>query len=224
MKPFSYVQKFLEDTKSVTHLDELNTIFENVIKDIGFNDWAYQLNNRSTLKESKPIIVASYDDEWVEHYIDNDYSSIDPIITKGPDELMPFQWNELLQKENLSSKQSLLFSEAEDYGIGEGLGVPIHGVNNNFAMISMVSTVSKSETSKIFKEYQNQIHTISLIYHSLAKDLIDTGLITSNEYSLTNREKRVFIMGCTRQNVLGNISNIKNIRKNCDFSCRKCEA
>lgn len=184
------VQDFLEKTRCAKSIDELNALFENVIKSIGFTDWAYVLEE-SGQEEQGPLILGNYPEKWVDHYIASRYDEIDPILNEGVKEVMPYQWDDLLKTLDLTPKQAEFFHEAGDFGLGDGLGIPIHSPTGGYGSVSMVSQNNSKELSLQLKDIKDILHIISLVYHQSAKEFIaEEPLI---KVSLTPREKECLL-------------------------------
>ena len=67
----------------------------------------------------------------------------------------------------LDRRQREFFKEAEDFGIRNGITVPIHG-HHNFAMMSMLADGSSKERAQHIKEYHNLIQLLTLYFHNHA--------------------------------------------------------
>lgn len=186
------VEQFLEKSRYVETIEELNTLFEETIRQMGFHSWAYQLTPSPKEIEKSPVIIGSYPTEWVEHYINCNYSEIDPIVQDGHKELTPFQWSHFLEKINLSPTQIKFFNEADDFKLGDGVGIPIHGFSGAYSTVSMVSELPTKDLHKQLKECQDHIHIMSLVYHQIAKEIIDRAP-KDHTIKLTAREEECLL-------------------------------
>jgi len=76
----------------------------------------------------------TYSDEWVAHYLENNYLRIDPVIAGCYQRFHPVDWKRL----DWSSKAARTFlSEAIRFGVGnQGFSVPIRGPNGQFALFT----------------------------------------------------------------------------------------
>jgi DNA-binding CsgD family transcriptional regulator len=187
------VADFIELSRKVKSLDELSSLFESTVKDMGFHRWAYQIVNPPHDKERKPLILSNYPEKWVTHYIDNAYHLIDHVISKGPQEVMPFTWNFLCRKHGMTAQQKRFFNEASDNGLPDGLGVPVHGSNGGYAMVSMATSTSPQELEKLLAHAGQDVHIISLVFNTMARDLLDALKIGFNPPTLTCREKECLL-------------------------------
>ena len=184
------VSDFLVKSRQATNLKELKEIFESALKSMGFEFWAYQIVPPSHTQEKPPVIIANYPEEWVAHYVEQSYNKIDTVIIEGPKQPLPFQWSSLNQQTQMSVKQKEFFNEASEYGLRDGLGIPIPSAyGDGYSMASMSSQAEPEELEKLLKSYGSHIHLMSLTYHLLAKDLIELDRITDGKpLKLTPRE------------------------------------
>ncbi len=80
----------------------------------------------------------TYDPAWVQHYIDQGYIRVDPVVIGCYQRFHPVDWKRL----DWSSKQAKQFrKEAVEYGVGnQGFSVPIRGPNGQFALFTVSHT------------------------------------------------------------------------------------
>jgi LuxR family transcriptional activator of conjugal transfer of Ti plasmids len=203
MKPV--IIDFITKLQSVTSVEDLDRLFTNMMRQLGFNRYAYQLSKAIGHDPTKPVIVASYPKEWVDYYLSSKYHLIDPIVTQSPKEKSPFQWSQVLKTLDLNKRQKQFFNEADDYGVANGLGIPIHGVCNSFSVVSLVADTNDKELSKLLVKDWDTIHIMSLYYHQAIKDLLRKQSLVANDNAtladLTEREKE-----CLRWSAQGKTS------------------
>ncbi len=164
-------------------------LLEQALHSLGFREWAYQIIRPGARAEDKPIIVTTFPDYWYDHYIDSGYHTIDPVILDGPKQITPYQWSGLMLGKEATEQQKSFFNEAQEANLFEGLGIPIHGTGGALAMLSMVSSESSEKLSALLKEYETEIHLISLIYHNTARELIALGEGGRKQSRLSPRER-----------------------------------
>tara|TARA_R110000787_G_scaffold25249_4_gene71037 strand:- start:3770 stop:4453 length:684 start_codon:yes stop_codon:yes gene_type:complete len=171
----------------------LETLFTKALKALGFREWAYQVIRADALPEEKPVILTTYPDEWYNHYVENAYHLVDPVIQKGPAQLTPFTWSSMAFGIKPSSEQQRLFAEAADYRLGEGLGIPVHGAGGSLSMVSMVSEEGTERLNRLLQDAGNDVHLISLIFHNMARELLAMGRSGRSRVSLTPRERECLL-------------------------------
>lgn len=198
---------FISQAQVAKNLDELCQLFEKTLSKFGFERWAYQVLSAAHDKDKTPVILANYPTEWVTHYIEQQYNTLDPVIKDGPKEVLPFSWSGLCKKINLTKKQKTFFAEAADFGLPDGMGIPMHGGNGAYAMVSIANTMQSSEDMlKMLAEHEKDIHLISLVFHTIAKDLIALNRLVGNKIELSKREQDC-LTWCAKGKTTWEISN-----------------
>ncbi|BCM21052.1 LuxR family transcriptional regulator [Mesorhizobium sp. J8] len=74
---------------------------------------------------SREILVDGWPSEWYLRYMSEDYFSHDPCVAQCRHSPKPFLWDEL-PPAKLSARAKLVMDEAADFGMGQGLCVPVH--------------------------------------------------------------------------------------------------
>ncbi len=78
-------------------------------------------------------LVSNYPTDWLAHYQLNRLDIIDPVVCNAPKTNRPFFWNDLLKNKIFTKKQIHIIKEAEESGLYNGIGVPIHGPRGELA-------------------------------------------------------------------------------------------
>jgi len=177
------VLDFLDKAKNCTRLEDLTKVLQQAIETLGFSRWAYQTQLPNQVF---PLIVHSFPALWVEHYTAENYSSLDPVITKGGLQTAPFLWSALSNSEDKSRKQSAYLAEAADFGLTDGIGIPIPGLNGRNTILSMASDENENAINKQILQYQDQMIALGFAFHSFVIDLGQHS--TSNPNPLSDRE------------------------------------
>lgn len=179
------VQSFIEKAGKTVSVDDLNKLLTQTFHSLGFKQWAYQFKKEN----DTPFVLGDFPDEWVDRYIDKNYSSIDPVIIEGHKESVSFQWHDLVSRLTLNEEQESFMKEAEEAGLNNGVGIPIRYDSEKKALLSMVSEDQAEELDKTFKKYQSDLHLLGLIYHQRVQDMMQKESFSA--VKLTNREKEV---------------------------------
>jgi LuxR family transcriptional regulator, quorum-sensing system regulator RaiR len=102
----------------------------------------------------------TYSDEWRDHYIDQNYLRVDPVISGCFQRFHPVDWKRL----DWSSKAARAFqAEAIEFGVGnQGYSIPIRGPKGQFALF----TVSHSCDDDAWSEFtEDRSRDLILIAH-----------------------------------------------------------
>ncbi|MFC7051713.1 autoinducer binding domain-containing protein [Hansschlegelia quercus] len=73
---------------------------------------------------------------WMQRYLQQSYVFTDPVIRRIHGELSPFRWSEAPLSAAIETRQKLIFSEASEFGLKDGLAVPIVLVDGTLGSVS----------------------------------------------------------------------------------------
>lgn len=184
---------FLDQIRNVEDVASLEAAFSKALWDLGFREWAYQVIRTDALPDEKPLILTTFSDAWYNHYIDSGYHRVDPVILNGPNQVAPFTWSAMSFGVEPSPEQRRLFAEAAEFGVGEGVGIPIHGARGALAMTSMVSDHGMEGLDRLMSTVGQDVHLLSLAFHNHARELLALGRMGRTTVSLTPRERECLL-------------------------------
>jgi DNA-binding CsgD family transcriptional regulator len=133
----------------------------------------------------------SYNQDWVDHYVDEKYYSFDPVVLTAFRHFMPLDWKRL---DWSGRRERNLFGEAVGNGIGpQGVSVPIRGVNGVFALFSVTARATDRDWEKFTRENGRDFLLISHFVHQRATEIM--GELADEEIRvLSPRERDVLAM------------------------------
>ena len=189
-----YVNDFAERLNGISTLDGLTQAFHESISDLGFDAFALHIVSLSGIPGRMVYGVTTYPDEWVGRYREAGYVQIDPVISNGLSRQMPFEWHEILDGRPLSEPQRKFFGEAGEFGIFEGLTVPIHGPNGQFSAITVTTSLQGKLADRIIRANRYVAQRLCLHYHEfvgarLLARVKGVDAPARNEPRLTGRER-----------------------------------
>ncbi len=114
---------------------QLPQCLEAIAAQYGVTTVAYLGTGLRGWPERDPYLAVTYRPDWVEHYRQQNFVAIDPVIRVGLHRLLPFDWSEL---PSVAIGVKRVFNEARDFGLGRrGLTIPIRGRNSERALFSL---------------------------------------------------------------------------------------
>jgi DNA-binding CsgD family transcriptional regulator len=137
--------------------------------------------------EENPILLLTYDPEWVKRYVERDYFQIDPVVSTGRGGFLPLDWSEL---DHESFEARRFFKEADKFGVGRhGITIPIRAPGGERALLSITSNASLNEWRKCRLAYMRDFQFIGHLLHDQAVRL--SGLrLQEIKQDLSRREKQ----------------------------------
>jgi len=183
------IETFIERLKGTSDQEGLRDIFDVSTQELGFRSFSYHMIKVVGVGVHLPIAVTTYPDQWVQRYIRKGYTALDPVIAKGPQNLMPFSWGEEFNPIHLEdNKQKQFFSEAYDFKLRNGLSIPIHGHAGEFAQLTLIADGSEKEPASIINEQRFTAHLMAMYYHQAAGGMLIEQANKTIKAPLTPRE------------------------------------
>lgn len=184
---------FLDQVRHARDAAELEHLFSQALADLGFRQWAYQVVHADTIVDEEPLILTTYPEEWHAHYAASGYHLIDPVVRLGPRQVTPFQWSALSFGIEPTPDQQRMFDEAAEFGVAEGVGIPIHGPHGALAMAAMVTDEPPESLARLMIETGHEVHLISLAFHNALRDLGGFGRARQAPMQLSARERECLL-------------------------------
>ncbi len=140
------LEAFLERLKKTDTLDDLQRTIEH-IRDV------YDVEHviyHSVSGTGKQYGALTYDPVWVDRYLEQDYTRLDPVVLGALRQFHPMDWKRLDWSHPISRK---FLNEAIDSGVGnQGYSIPIRGPNGQFALF----TINKNSNDDNWRKFTNQ--------------------------------------------------------------------
>lgn len=155
---------FLERLQQVKTFDDLQSLVESLRALYQIENFIYHSINSA----GEPYAALTYNLDWVDHYLDQDFGRIDPVVLGCYQRFHPVDWKRL----DWSGKAVRTFMlEAHDAGVGnQGFSIPIRGPNGQFALFTANHRCSDEEWQKFTAEY---VQDLILIAHYLNQKALE---------------------------------------------------
>lgn len=171
----------------IDDLKALTAVYQQTMNSLGFGYFTYHIVKVLGVGDRLMYIDTTYPDGWVERYIEQDYVHLDPIVEEGSRSKVPFAWSKVVDPKLLNPRQKEFFKEAADFGIANGVTVPIHG-HRSFAMMSMVAHGTEKESAASIAENLHLVQLLTLYFHNHAGGMLLESYLDKERPKLTNRE------------------------------------
>lgn len=179
-------QSILAAICSATQLHELSDVIHAVRAPFGLANIVYHAVRLPQAEQPNPLLLLTYDPEWVRRYTERNYFQIDPIVRSGRQGFLPLDWSSVDKETSVARS---FFSEADRFGVGrQGVTMPIRGPAGERALFTVTSNASDAEWSKIRLAYMREFLLVGHFFHDRAVEL--AGLRPPpRKLSLSPREK-----------------------------------
>lgn len=180
------LNSWIEEMRRAADIDGLKRVFTRALERYGVSAFTYGGVRLPRSGSPDPVILTTYPDPWVSHYVERGYQQRDPVVRMGQAAFLPFAWNEL---DPLGLEREVL-EEGRSVGLKTGLSIPAHGALGEFALISLASTENESNFAACLDTYRHELYVLAMHFHACVADLSATRA-KHPEVKLTRRETEV---------------------------------
>lgn len=161
--PGGLTQSLAEELPGCRDTSALYRRWQRTVSQAGFRYWAHL----SFGPKGEPIVESNYPKIWLKHYFDENYLSIDPVITEASTARVPYLWHEAAAKIALSRRQQQFFQEANAYGLALGAGIPLWSALGRQGLISLVPDLkSPSEFDRYYQHTRIDLLAAANLLHA----------------------------------------------------------
>jgi len=139
----------------------LRCVAERAARQLGFSWFAYL-----GLGTGDPILISTYDRSWTDHYLDQGYERIDPVVRKARESRGPFAWSGEDPAILSSQPSRKLFAEARDFGIMSGVTLPVRGPFGQVAALTLAGETDAAELRRIIAASGETLQMLALYFHA----------------------------------------------------------
>ncbi len=195
----------LNALEASTSTPEIREVFQRIIEKYGFSSFGFM--DASHPWENEPLLVSTHAPAWIDTYRSGNFITTDPCLARARRTNLPFHWGSVpLPPVTGKRKPGAVkaMEAARDFGINEGLTIPVH---YNDALGRRYSSVCalfwKDPVQKFFASLRHngvQLQVILLYFAQKIVDLHAAGIKASprtshraelQRFPLTDREKEV---------------------------------
>jgi LuxR family transcriptional activator of conjugal transfer of Ti plasmids len=136
-------------------------------------------------------LISSYPKSWTDHYFDEQYDEIDPVLQKPLTPCRVFPWDGRAARSAKSARERRLFDDALSFKIRTGLTVRIPGGNGQSAAFTLAVDDRSLGLDRFIETSQDHLQMIGLTYHAHVSARIGRGSLTDQTgTTLTQRERQ----------------------------------
>ena len=105
--------------------------------------------------------ICTYPVAWQARYFKKQYARIDPVIARGSEAVLPFDWDEL-PKDDPAVRA--FFDDAADHDVGRnGLSIPIRNRKGVRSLVSFTSNHSKDDWARYKSRNMIKLHPMAVL-------------------------------------------------------------
>ncbi|KAF0183067.1 MAG: N-acyl homoserine lactone transcriptional regulator, LuxR-like protein [Alphaproteobacteria bacterium] len=139
------VFRFLEGARNLKSLTTLDAAFFRLIEDWGFDRWTATPILSPVRGAMRPleVVLGRPSREWSSRYRENGYFRHDAVINHIANSSDAVWWSRFSQERRLSHEEKMLFDEAREHGVGEGLTAPVRLADGSIWACALTGSLAK---------------------------------------------------------------------------------
>jgi DNA-binding CsgD family transcriptional regulator len=150
-------------------VDELFDVLRDLRDESGLAHLVYHATFVPVFDKTNPVLLPTYDEAWVQRYLEQNYFSIDPVVLAGRKSFLPIDW---MTVEHSTKEARHFFAEAESYGVGRhGFTTPIRGPAGESALFTITSKASDEHWHRWRGSHLRDFHLLAHYFHDRAMRL-----------------------------------------------------
>lgn len=194
----SGLAEILSDLESLSSESSFKRKFEQSFAALGFDTYTYVGLDTEELEEAKRaesvsnvIYLTNLKAEWVSHYVEEDYGSVDPIIKDCTTNRLPIRWNEHYRANARSREENRVMEDAWENGLKRGLTIPVHGPGGELGIFSLNSQLSDKEFLRLSEGTKYNAQVLAYHFHDAVQRTLRPAREIPMPIPLTEREVEI---------------------------------
>ncbi|KRQ16271.1 transcriptional regulator [Bradyrhizobium manausense] len=157
-------QRYIDLLFSAEHADAFAEAMAITASELDLSCFAYLAVPQRAGK--KPVVISTYPNNWVEHYVRSHYERLDPIIKRSLETTDPFQWGLDVPSRPISAAQQRFLEEASEFGIRLGFTLPIHDTDGSVAALTFAADQRRPQFDRCIDLNASALQLIARCFHS----------------------------------------------------------
>ena len=117
----------------------------------------------------RPQLISTYPMKWTDHYLEQRYERVDPVIVEALATPEPFEWGHEFSSKPLSKSQHALLDEAAQFGIRCGFTVPVHDPRGPIAAITFAADERRATFERCVEHNRHVLQLMAMYFHAHAR-------------------------------------------------------
>lgn len=159
-------QAFIDGLADSVTAEDLHRVLGRASAALNLSCFAYLSLPAS--RHQRPTLISNYPVTWTDHYLQQHYETVDPVISKALATLEPFEWGLELAPRRLPEPQRLLLDEAAKFGIRCGFTVPIHDRRGPVAAVTFAADERHQRFERCVEEHRRVLQLMAMHFHAYA--------------------------------------------------------
>lgn len=187
-------QTLIELQRRAQTEQELKKVCEDFCAEIGFEYYLFAICKLTSLSAPEITTITNYPEAWIEHYFEEKYQRIDPVVRYCFEKVSPIRWDHLQKHPEYSSPEGdAIFKKAAQLGLVYGVSIPLKAHTGEICIFSLASA-NGTDTDNRFDAVLSPAQTFSTeLFNNLTRIKLTQD---EQKESLTPRELECIFWAC----------------------------
>lgn len=160
---------FINKISSADTTDEVRRNLSTVAVAFGLENFAISGIPLPGEKIDPYVLLNAWPVEWSERYVTESFVHVDPVIYRAKVSDEAFIWSRDVLTKPIGSKARRVMSGASDFGMVDGLSVPLHMPGGLQAIVTFGST----QRVDVPREVEGVFHVVAIFAHNRLRAILD---------------------------------------------------
>lgn len=182
--------QFVQILQLSNSLPQLNKALEQYLNELGINTFAFTYHSYypNSLNKLKYDFSSANLSRWHKHYISEGYEDVDSTLEIVYRTSIPTFWDLQQQlKASKTSREKKMRLDSIKYGVEKGLSIPIHGPQEDFAIL-MVAQMRGEKGLENWQELQQELFAAAYYFYTYLQRQLLKMLAPDGKNVLSKRE------------------------------------
>ncbi|MGD9538100.1 MAG: autoinducer binding domain-containing protein [Alphaproteobacteria bacterium] len=172
--PTDTLFEFLKAVEGETDFDGISAALVCYLEREGLGGFSLRIgDDGAPVVDGRPLLsVSTYPEEWERHFHAHNYFVTSPVYRFARLLQRPFNWFEVLAQPWISKVDRRPFEEANEFGIGFGVSIPIHTPDGREGVFTATSDPSHDPTADMIRTKAEVAHLLGLAFFEITEPLI----------------------------------------------------
>ncbi|MEO6381280.1 MAG: LuxR family transcriptional regulator [Nitrobacter sp.] len=198
--------EFFDGVHTAITKHDLQRIAERAAHAMGFRWFAY-FGRRA----HAPTWISSYPKSWTDHYRDQKYQDVDPILNRAAAPCRSFLWDGREARAARSVKERRLFDDALTFKIRTGLTVPITAGYGRSAAFTLAVDDRSPGLDRLVENATDLLQLVGLTYHAHVDAKIGGVPLSEQANSALTQRERQCLAWASRGKTMEETAMILNV-------------
>ncbi len=146
-----------------------------------------------------PIVnlISNYPEAWLDLYFKESQLKNDPVVTYMLSKNTPIRWDKLMKHEVFQSASfQLLMNKARDFGLNNGVSIPICSVSGEAAVMSLATSQDTEQGNRLLDQALPFAHTFAIHFFEKFNEILVKKEVHTMYAQLTERENVCLFWAC----------------------------